>query len=623
MLNGRLYRAAFVPFLFALAIAAFSLGSRPLPFSSTLAPDAFEGAPAFEELKRMAAEFPQRRPGSPGDEKLAGYVAQRLEGLGGTAGGGFSVRTYRFDAQTIDGERSLSTVVAQRPGSTSATPILIIAHRDAAAGGSEAELSGTAALLELARVFAARETKRTIVLVSSSGGSGGDAGARQLLSELSKIGASAAAGAGHGPFDAAIVLGDLAGADERPPLVVPFSDGLGSAPLALQRTVAAAITAETGVEPGAPSTLGQLAHLAFPLTAGEQGVLNAAGIPAVLVQVSGERGPPTQAGGTPGTSRDAVSMERLEGFGRAVLSAVDALDTAPDVPQAMQTGIVLQHKTMPAWALRLLVLALLLPPLATALDGLARARRRRLPVGRWTLWTLSCALPFFICAVFAYVLGWLGVLGAAPAAPVLGSALPFAGRGATAVVAIVLTFALAWLLWGALVRRLGWGVRPDPDAAGLPMLLVLLAIGVVAWVGNPYAALLALPALHLWLLLAAPDRLQIGQPARRLVLLALVALGVLPLALLIAFYAHQLGLGAGDVAWTGVLLLAAGHVGLGGAILWSVAFGCAAAAAMLAVRALAPPVGGQTAAAIDVTIRGPLSYAGPGSLGGTESALRR
>jgi hypothetical protein len=33
----------------------------------------------------------------------------------------------------------------------------------------------------------------------------------------------------------------------------------------------------------------------------------------------------------------------------------------------------------------------------------------------------------------------------------------------------------------------------------------------------------------------------------------------------------------------------------------------------------APPVGKPP----EITIRGPLSYAGPGSLGGTESALRR
>src|ERR1019366_4788883 len=220
MLNGRLYRAAFVPFLFALALAAFSLGPRPLPLTSTLAPDAFEGQPAFEELRALGARYPDRRPGGAGDRALAAHIAATLKGLGGSAGGGFSVRTVLSEGQTIAGEASLDTVIAERPGSTSAAPILIVAHRDAAARGSLAELSGTAALLELARVFAARETKRTIVLVSTSGGRGGGAaGAAALPAEL------------RGPFDAAIVLGDLADARARTPMVVPYSDAQGSAPL--------------------------------------------------------------------------------------------------------------------------------------------------------------------------------------------------------------------------------------------------------------------------------------------------------------------------------------------------------------------------------------------------------
>src|ERR1019366_4740463 len=93
MLNGRLYRAAFVPFLFALALAAFSLGPRPLPLTSTLAPDAFEGQPAFEELRALGARYPDRRPGGAGDRALAAHIAATLKGLGGTAGGGFSGRT--------------------------------------------------------------------------------------------------------------------------------------------------------------------------------------------------------------------------------------------------------------------------------------------------------------------------------------------------------------------------------------------------------------------------------------------------------------------------------------------------------------------------------------------------
>jgi hypothetical protein len=598
MLNGRLYRAAFVPFVFALAIAAFSLTGRANPLHSTLAPDAFEGRPAFAELRSLAAEFPDRRPGSRGDQALAGHIARELGSLGGTAGGGFTVRTRRFTGQTIDGERQLTTIVAQRPGSTDAKPLVIVAHRDAAgARGASAELSATAAWLELARVFAARETQRTIVLVSTSGGSGGDAGAADFAAGYS------------GPFDGAIVLGDLAGTRERKPFVVPYSDASGSAPAQLQRTVDSAITLETGSDPGAPSGIGQLAHLAFPLTVGEQGPLNAAGIGAVLVQVSGEHGP---------SSSDPVSAQRLEVFGRAALSAVDALDSGADLPSGMQTGVLVQRKTIPAWAVRLLAAALLLPPLIVAADGLARARRRRQAVGRWSLWTLTCAVPFLACALFAVLLGALGIIGATPSAPPPPNALSFDGAAARAVLAVLLVFALAWLLWPMLLRRLGLSVRPDSDGAGVGMLLVLLGVGGVVWALNPFAALLLLPAIHVWLLIVSPE-LRPRPPAA----LALVAIGLLPLALLMAFYAHQLGLGPGRVAWMAVLLVAGGHIGAAAVLLWSIALGCASATAMLALTLGSSTLGPRDDDMKEVTIRGPLSYAGPGSLGGTESALRR
>ena len=205
--------------------------------------------------------------------------------------GGFTVRTQRVSGQTIEGERTLSTVIAQRPGSTDATPIVIVAHRDAAAAGSPAELSGTAALLELARVFAARETQRTIVLVSTSGGSGGDAGAAQLAG-----GGIAATGGVTDPSTRRSCSGDLAGTRTSKPFVRALLGWLRLGAAALQRTVAERDrAARPASDPGAPSTLGQLAHLAFPLAVGEQGPLDAAGLPAVLVQASGERGPVRRA----------------------------------------------------------------------------------------------------------------------------------------------------------------------------------------------------------------------------------------------------------------------------------------------------------------------------------------
>jgi hypothetical protein len=603
MLNGRIYRAAFAPVAIVLAIAAFSLTPRPVPLRSTLAPDAYDGQRALAEAQRLAVEFPRLRPGSAGDERLAERVAHTIEGLGGTVGGGFSVHVRELRGQTIDGERTLQTVIAQRPGASSKRPIVLVSHRDAATRSTAAQLSGTAALMELARVFAARETQRAIVLVSTSGGSGGDTGAADFTAH-----------ALSGSADAAIVLGDLASTRTHTPLVVPYSDAYGSAPDGLQRTVANAVRHESGIDPGAPSALGQLAHLAFAFAPGEQGVLTAAGLPAVLVQVSGERGP---------TASSPVSTERMEGFGRAALSAVDALDAAPDVTSTAQTGLVLAHQIIPAWALRLLIAALLIPVAAVLLDGLARARRRREPLGRWVAWTLACALPFFACALFTILLGALGAIAATPAAPVLAGSISFDGTAATAVLSCAAVLGLAWLGWPALVRRLGLALRPTPeaagaDASGIATLLVLLTLACIVWVFNPYTALLIVPALHLLLPIASPER----RP-RPLAGLGLLALSLVPLGLLVTFFAHQLGYGPGGLVWTAVLLLAGGHIGVLAAAMWSVAFGCAAAIALVALTPPADPVGIGSDEHPEITIRGPLSYAGPGSLGGTSSALRR
>jgi hypothetical protein len=329
----------------------------------------------------------------------------------------------------------------------------------------------------------------------------------------------------------------------------------------------------------------------------------------VLIQASGERGP---------TAAEAASEEHVEGLGRAALSTVDALDAAPDVSQAMQSGLLVQHKTFPGWALRLLAATLLLGPLIVAVDALARLRRRGLRAARWTLWTLACAVPFLASALFARLLGVSGVIGLAPPTPPPPSALKLDATAVSALVSVALVFALGWLMWPLLLRRLQLTPRPDLEATGVAALLVLLAVALFAWAVNPVAALLVLPAAHVWLLVVSPDL----RPGPRSAL-ALVAVALLPLALLIAFYARELGLGPGQLAWTAVLLLAGGHVGIVASIAWSVALGSAAGMAMLAARTPPPPGSPELDEPLDITIRGPLTYAGPGSLGGTESALRR
>jgi hypothetical protein len=610
MFDGRIYRAAFVPLLFVLVIAGFSLASRPGSLRSTLAPDAFNGARAFSALKALSERFPDRRPGSVGDNRLAGYIAQTLNRLGGPpttptpggppnpAAGGFQVTTRQLHVQTIDGARTLTTVIAERPGSTGMSPIAIVAHRDAAARGSAAELSGTATLLELARVFSQSETRRTIVLVSTSGGSGGDAGAADFAQH------------GTHPLDAAIVLGDLAGTLARKPFVLPFSSVPGAAPESLQLTLEGAISQEVGTNPGAPGGSTQLAHLALPLATGEEAPLNAAGVPSVLVQVSGEPGP------APG---ERVSVTRLLNFGRAVLSATYALDEGSDIAQSSAPRVLLGRKALPGWAIRLLALALLLPPLLAGVDAFARLRRRREPVLRWVVWTLAGALPFFTCLLFAILLGALGIVAAPTGQPPVGSlSADSSAPGAVASVAVVLVLAL--LAWPALVRRLALPLRPSADGAALAVMLVLLAVALLAWIFNPFACLLLVPASHLWLLAVGAGR-QAGPRARVLALSAIFT-GVLPLVLLLVVYSRELGLGFGGLSESAVLALAGGQLGPFAALLWSVALGC-----LLAVVLLAPPrvsMGGAGPQEwVEISTRGPVSYAGPGSLGGTESALRR
>ena len=72
-----------------------------------------------------------------------------------------------------------------------------------------------------------------------------------------------------------------------------------------------------------------------------------------------------------------------------------------------------------------------------------------------------------------------------------------------------------------------------------------------------------------------------------------------------------------------VSMLAGGAVGVPAALAWSLAAGCAVAAVLVALEPRATASRAGTDEPLEITIRGPLTYAGPGSLGGTESALRR
>jgi hypothetical protein len=588
MLDPRTYRAALVPVLLALIVVAFSLEDRPGPLRTTLAADAFDGPRAARLLERLVRAHPDRRPGSAGDAALAATVARELR----AALPGVTVRRSVHRGATVDGDRDLVLVRAQQPGSTSRAQVVVVAARDAVARGSAAQLSGTAALIELARIVADTRPSRSVTFASVSGGTGGQEGMRELVRRLDR------------PVDAVLELGDLAGPPAERPLVVGLSDGVGAAPVRLQRTVALALRQETGIETSFPFARAQLARFAWPFSVSGQGVANAAGLPAVRLSASGEQPPAADA---------PVTAARLGGFGRTALRVVTALENGPRAGAAPQRDLAIARKVLPAWAVRLLAIALLLPAVVVVIDGVARLRRRREPVLRGVLWVLVLAAPFALAALFARSLGLLGWV-AATAPPALPSQAELDGRGWAAIGCVLVVLALGFLLlrpW--LARRAGVAGPPDAPGRTLAPALVAAAGGTAACILNPYAALaLALPA-NLWLLLAARELRLRRVPA---VLLVLVSLA--PAALVIASDAAQLAIPAGEVPWFGTLMLAGGQPGPLALLGWCAMAGAAVGALLVALRPA-----GQERGDAPITVRGPSSYAGPGSLGGTDSALRR
>jgi hypothetical protein len=579
VLDARVYRTAFLPALVALFLAAFALEDRPEPGRTTLAPDVFDGQRAFDSLDQMNGD-------------VAELVAKEL-----------AAPDEASERPAFTVTRSGETVIATRTGFSSRR-IVVLANRDAP---GLAGLSGTAALLELGRVFKTRDLDKTLVLVSTTGATTGFSGAR------------AWARAEDGDVDGVIVLGDMAGRGIRKPWVVSWPASAQPLPLGLERTVQAAVRRETLSDPGGPHAVGQWIRRALPVTLSAQGPIGAEGLPAVMISESGERGP---------SATEPVLPERLQRFGRAAVRAVSAVDAAGprDGPsfEGAPTGIVTLRNVLPDWAARLVVGSLLLPALLAALDAFFRARRRRVPVGPWIAWLAVAAVPLPVAWLWLRLLGAIGAVDA-PDGPVAPAAFPLERGGIIALVSAAIAAALAcWLArfparaWGRREPVPGNGRRGRP-AAGVEGLAVatvvwLCGLAALAWAVNPYAAGLLVPATHLWLFAAAGDwRLRAAIPA--------TIAGLLPIGLAFAHLGLALGLGPHELAWGAAL------AAMAGAGLWStLLLGGLLAALVGVIRVLAARrrIARESGpAASRISTRGPVTYAGPGSLGGTESALRR
>jgi len=185
--------------------------------------------------------------------------------------------------------------------------------------------------------------------------------------------------------------------------------------------------------------------------------------------------------------------------------------------------------------------------------------------------------------------------------------------------------ALAWIAGRALVaRRIAPTARAPGRGGGPPVTdfpgpaggaALALAFGLatlLVWFYNPYAALLLVPAVHLWMLAATAE-----VATRRWVGAALVAGGLVPPLLAAVYYLQQLSLGPVEGLWYLFLLVTGGQVGLPGTLWGCLVLGTLASVVSL-VAARRPPAREEA----PTSVRGPATHLGPGSLGGTIGARR-
>ena len=526
MIDFRLYRIAFIPAIAAFVVMMFSLEGIPEPPNPQIAPATFDGDRARENLRGILALGDDRTPGSDADNGTAALVLERFEEI---ASGTAAKQT--FDAEVGGETQELQNVVLTLAGESDEV-VLITAGRDSAEGpGTASSAAATAALMELAEALGGTEHAKTFVLVSTGASSEGAEGVRQFLDAFDE----------RERVVAALSLVQPGAADPAPPFVLRHSTDDKSTSMQLVRIAEETLSEQGDREPQGRSFLSELSRLAFPMAAGEQSVLISEGLDAIGISSAGEKPlEPTE------DDEEHVSPASLEEFGAAALGMLLVLDplTQP-LQHGPDTYAEFSGSLVPGWAIGVFALALLLPAGVAALDGVARAARRRAGEIRALGWAFALALPLAAVVLVVRGLGAAGVI-ASPAYPFDPSRLELGFSEALLMAVLAGATAAAYLLSG-----LSHLPRKAHREALVPALGAAASAGSVAvWILDPFLALLLVPLAHVWLLAGRAG------PGPRVLPAVVGFVCLLPALLALLSSAGAVGAGPWDV----VVTVAGGHL---------------------------------------------------------------
>ena len=280
-LNARLYRVGWLFVVVPLLALAFTI-ARPGALARRVGDARVDvrrrlGAPLGRRARRRLSRTARRAP--------TARAARRAGSQTSSAPSASRRRPTTF-SETIPGRgrADLRNVTAVVPGHMRDT-ILVVAHRDSTRGepGINDNASGTGALIELARAYAATRTgaaggvspNHTIVFASTDAGAYGLLGARRLARSSPYAGRIVA-----------VVDLDSIGS-RRPPRLEIAGHGPRSPAPGIVVTASARIDAESGHAAKTAPVVAQLIDLALPFSLYEQDAFLSEGIPAVTLTTRG------------------------------------------------------------------------------------------------------------------------------------------------------------------------------------------------------------------------------------------------------------------------------------------------------------------------------------------------
>jgi alkaline phosphatase isozyme conversion protein len=356
-------------------------------------PLSFDPSQAYGITRKFVTQFPSRVLGSLEARQSTGYLHDYLEKLG------YRIDYSHFDARIARRKQVGRNVLAYKQGQTGEI-IAVIAHLDTAkttVQGASENGSGVGVLLEMARVFAAQATRRSLLFILSDGGEWGGLGAWDLATsypERERI--VAVLSLDH------VCIGDLAA------LTLEETGQLKGYTPPWLRSIALQAAGSQGLPVEASSGIQEHFERAFLISRADQGPFLRAGIPSINLGSKAVDG--VQEKAISHSDRDTIEnlkISSFKGYGFAAERIMRTLDELPFIPAESSDRFRLwDSRFLGSNTVALLHVIVFLPLFFAFLFQLKDQRNNLSPskAGREVLAFLGTVLPFlslyFFIALF-------------------------------------------------------------------------------------------------------------------------------------------------------------------------------------------------------------------------------